>query len=618
MKLYAFLIIALIVNSASAKITVGDQEMVNGVGTLGMGMGMGQGGMVGPMPQGFYPTLGKDAQEKSAVSSTGSLVNKAIDYIPDSNLKSGLQEYMKIVNPEAYQGDSSVGGSNRGISAYFTREYQKNKCFQDAAKGFYDDIRATLKKNNQCDRELDKTKEASVNWLELMKNGLMDSCKDNRAKLTDQAGVGDKKDYKEGWVLDLAMKHANGNPEAALQLIGMCGHDDVAQGAYSYWDSSDAAKDKVKNQVEQVKAMKKKMDAKLKASFAKFDASDEEKQKTYILGQQASYLNSQIQALQSQKGMVSVLECPAQSSDFYLPGSLSASADIPKALKDKIMSVQDPEKEKHIPGKYYHVYGSAFLGCKMVEKGMSPETAVTVQKQAARLYRGIRMCEANNRKIKDSEQIAKSLGVSDLNDTKTIQDKVLKVWTDELDGKVDCSKFDKETMQKCNLLYQFNIKGLKKDEKEIVLQKIEGYVGQGDAAQLYSDWYFGGGSIAGKNLPCSDVRYKGPKDLMNPNEGILGKLFKPSGWSDERYKKASQKVATYDVDFEWTVAQHEAGSAFGAKLCANAKNKKNPFADKACEITAGYNGYNPYNPGQGGYMGFPGGGMMGISNPGVK
>lgn len=587
----------------------------------------------------YYPMYGmgvdQNQKDKSTLGQTSTLLATIIDKIPDKNLQNGLREYVKIVNPKAYHGDS-VGGSNSGLVQYFSKRFQENACVRDAAKNFYADVATKMKKMNLCDQSRNESS-AEISKLESQLAKETDSkiksdikmqlkylskenkpepvnetygCYSNRPSLLDRVGVGEKSYLDEGWLMRLALKHSNGNPEAALELIGMCGHDDVSQGHYTYFDDSDAAKSELSAQTSKLKGQKKNADEELKESFKKFNTDQES---VYLKSMNASMITKQLEFNKMQTGLDRQMNCPPQNSDFYLSGSMSSTADISSSLKQKITDIQgkgNSGKEISIPSKHYHVYASAFLGCKMVRNGMTQEQAVVVQKQAARLYRGIRMCQAANESNSDSskEFFKKELGV-DFNETAQIENKVLSILNEKNSGKFECKSKKKITYgmgmmvpggsqkitasqteddsidtSKCKILKYFGISKLTQDESSVAKSKILNSLQRDDVAVLYRNWYFGGSKILGKDIPCTDLRYKGPTDLMKPNESILGKVFKPSGWSTERYEAASKRLATWDVDFEWTIAQHEAGSKYGAQICDPKNNQQRPypFDDKSC------------------------------------
>ncbi len=570
-------------------------------------------------PEGYYPIYGmahdsspsntKDNEKKNGtLNHSNSLLQKIISKLPDKNLQNGLNEYLKVVKPEAYQTDD-VGGANEGISKYFEDKFNQNKCFQDAAVNFYTDVATTLKKHNKCESQNQQKNENSEKCLTCVSlppkfETSSYGCTAKRPSLNDQVGRGSMSYLDEGWIMRLALKHSKGNPEAALDLIGMCGHDDTEQGEFMYFDSSEKALTKNYEQVESLKQHKKMLDTELKKAFKTFDT---DQNMTYHLSQQAAFTAQQITSISGSPGRNETLSCPPQASDYYAPGSLSHAADIPSHLKEKIKTVQgNGDKSTFLPAKHYHVYGSALLGCKMAQNGIKPEHAVTIQKNAARFYRGLRMCNSSKDDLKFRDKVKKFLQVTDFENTNEIETKLLQTWEEFNNGELNCistphfmllkttkkkkSDQDKDSTAqiKCEILESIGIYELDKSEKSVVIKKISNALGRMDAAKLYDEWYIGGESVAGINTPCTDHRNKGPSDLMNPNEGFMGKLFKPNGWTKERYEVATKRLATWDVDFEWTVAQHEAGSQYGAKLCSESKNKKNPFADASCT--------EPHNP----------------------
>lgn len=605
---------------------------------------------VNPPPEGYFPKHGmfaeivevdtdaddddipikpnkKKSSQKSSLSQADSLLSTLVDNIPDKSLQSGLKEYLKVVNPKSYRQEGSVGSSNAGIVEYFQSKFSENQCFQNGAADFYRDVETTLKKTQfKCEPKPSKSSagpepsafcsgvpgmECPKPTMEVVKPGLR--CFKNRPSINDRVGQGSKSHLDEGWLMRLAMKHAKGSPEAALEIIGMCGHDDTSQGKFSYYDRSEAARAKNLEQVAKFKEQKKALDDQLKKAFQNYDV---DQKAVFNLSKMASFAANQIVKLSNAEGRKEQVSCPPTNSDFYVPGSISGDADISSALKEKIRTIQGDGKKdaSFIPAKHYHVYGSALLGCKMAQNGVKPEQATMIQKQAARFYRGLRMCNSSRDQLRTRDQLKAYLQVKNVEDSREIEAKLLQIWEQKNKGEFKCegmfggffgmmghymmvapmmgaqekkpekdsSRTDRKTAEKCTMLMTFGVADLEANERAVVLKKASVALGRLDAAKLYDSWYLGGGSIAGFKIPCTDHRNKGPSDLMKPNESFMGKLFKPSGWSDERYNAASKRLATWEVDFEWTIAQHEAGSKYGAKICSEAKNKKNPFEEPAC------------------------------------
>lgn len=522
---------------------------------------------------------GSEGRRPGTIQQTSTLLGSMIDNIPDKNLQNGLREYLKIVKPEAYGGDS-VGGSNKGLNSWFSNKFSKNQCYRSAAQNFYRDVAITMKAGNKCEAS------ASDGLERKIKSESDYGCFNKRPSITDTAGKGSKSYLHEGWMWQLAMKHARGSPEAAMELIGMCGHDDTAQSKFQIFDDSVKAKEENTQELERYKKEREEAERRLKKAES---GGTTEAIAILLLTRHSKFLLRRINELKDATGKVRRMDCPPQESDFYLPGSIGTGVDIPQDLKNKISKIQNPSGKNNIPAKNYHIYGAAFLGCKMAANGLTPIQATAIQKQAARLYRGVRMCEMVTLELSTRQFLSAMVGKDgEIEDSKKLEGQILAQWKYVIDNVGSCArsfkgvknKTQKDILDKaCDLLHFYGINGLGAKEIDVVKKKIAHRLGTVDAALLYKKWYFGGGTIFGKTIPCTDIRYRGPKDLMNPDVGILSGLSKPSGWSDERYKIATQRLATWDVDFEWTIKQHEVGSSYGASIC-KPSSKTSPFKDE--------------------------------------
>jgi hypothetical protein len=379
--------------------------------------------------------------------------------------------------------------------------------------------------------------------------------------------VGDQntKDLKPGWLWGLAMKHSGGNSSIAMDLIGMCGHDDTAQSNFAYKDSSDEAMLEISDRIKILKERKQILEKQIKQS-----AKDSKIDTREFIGltRDFSRLTSQIKKLEKETFLKREMPCPPGGSAFYSPGGLGAEADISDDLKQKIKKIQNPKGAVRIPAKHYHVYGSAFMACKLINDGMGPDKAVLIQKQAARMYRGIRMCSSSN-ELEESSEALKKIFEADLKSTNSEPADIIlrKLNANNFTG--DCKDLKGEQYEFCNSVIEafgdvsIDFRG----NQELARNKIKGRLARIDAAELYKAWYVGGYKILGAQVPCTDVRLGGPRNLMDANNSVSFVGARPSGWSKEKYDLATKVLATWDVDFEWTVAQHEAGSKFAAKNC---------------------------------------------------
>ncbi|WP_277578766.1 hypothetical protein [Bdellovibrio svalbardensis] len=524
----------------------------------------------------------------SSLSSTGEAAKKFLSYLPNGETRKGLEEYVSIIGAEKFKGDGSLVMANTGMAAYFTEKFTdpKNSCVRDAARSFYEDVAEQLKSKTPQQPGCINTGDGVFTEGKGSVYSNTSACPSaGRANLHSVAGQGPYKNLQPGWLWQLALKHSKGDPNSAMFLIGMCGHDDTSQGTYAYEDSSPQGLDELRQQCLFNKNIKSKLDSEIKDLAKNYDINQE---KIYSLSAQSNKYTMEIKALENQKSVQRLMDCPSESSGFYAPQSLGTTADIPAGIKQEVQKIQgDIGGAQNIPAKYYHVYGSAFMACQLIQHGMSLKKTELVQKQAARLYRGIRMCSSTqdfSSEIKTFEAemapLSKKYKMTDPVKLALAVAKQIRTGKIKCDGEGGFEKAPPE----CGYISNYSIPAylLTSTEFEIsdesIAKKVANRFANADAAALYKKWYFGGGTVAGNKLPCSDIRVWGPSDLLEPTKSFFGKLSKPEGWSNERFKKASQKLATWDVDFKWTIAQHEAGAQFAGQTCKKREPNEKPLA----------------------------------------
>ncbi len=233
--------------------------------------------------------------------------------------RQAIQTYMKVARPSAYRGDREITQGNKGVEVYFEKIFNdpKNYCLAAKAEVFHSDI-----------LELDPY-EFNAPPLEDPLAG--------RPSLLSRA---EKMGFEAGWAWKMAMLMSEGDPNQAMLLIGVCGHDDVAA---NYVQGSDQSKS-----------------VKLPAEFPQLNG---------------------------------YFTCGSRTSPLFLPGSLSKDADISQKLKDKIAKLQAPTLgPKVIPAKYYHVYMGAFMSCQMIEDGVSARGAPSYPPKFVSAYRRNALC----------------------------------------------------------------------------------------------------------------------------------------------------------------------------------------------------------------------------------
>jgi hypothetical protein len=502
--------------------------------------------------------------------------------LPENKYKCAMKIYEQSLGLEEYQSVYHMGKTNAGIATYFSEQLSQNACLAVAATQFAE----TLKKKD--------------------KDNLSDFIFTN---ILETAGKDRYANYPPGWVWKEALKFTNGDKNSALFLIGLCGNEELPSYEYEIAGSNKVilAKKDLSKLNEDLKAMKKNManlpadELKLKMQFqGSIDRVQSDIQRT-----QKSIQNPQeIQKRQ--------LECPDNNSGFTVPKSLGETVDIPQSLKAKVIKIQRPGSTNldTLKAKYYHVTGSAFMGCQLAKCGISPDLAADAEKFFAHGYRTIRLCDLVKRDLKNLKNLSQKIGI-DEND-ENFQERA------EAFLKAEAKQMIAEGLENHKILSGLIAQGitgqkalekLKKtkcdtlsDEKEPVLaylcsatwsqrhgdtsessdrdleQKIGYLLREYDSSILFRKWYIGGGSFLGMDVPCTGIRADGPPQLSGPNISCNIK-----GWSVQRCATAVGKLATWDIDFEWTKKQHEVGARFGAGQCQ--KQDVNEPLDKAfCKI----------------------------------
>lgn len=271
-----------------------------------------------------------DASETSAL---GSKIKWLMYLYPNTDFKRTAQEYIKIIAPDTYE--LSVGQGNTGLQKLVTQKFEDNEIFRQMAISFYRDVAqywGIRLRGPADDLPFDYPNKCRDDGQGEGPFLISYQCEKNlpRTLLNETTEAGPNSSFKNGWLWDLAMRHSKGNPNIAVDLIGLCGHDNRFQGSKKYIDPTT---------------------------------------------KETKYLN-----------------CPPGGSPFYLPGSLP-KADISDILKARIHRIQNPDGSKKIPAKYYHVLGEAFVSCQLVAKGHEAKNIVAAAKFAAHAYRGLNLCE---------------------------------------------------------------------------------------------------------------------------------------------------------------------------------------------------------------------------------
>jgi hypothetical protein len=456
---------------------------------------------------------------------------------PTAADRAALRKYLSIVHPSSFASDAAVATSNAGLSLFFNNEVNGNACLQKRAVEFYTAVgRAT------------KDLQTPVSGLARNVHA------ETQGKLSP------------GWLWKLAMQSSGGDGGLALMLIGMCGHDDHGQGEFGFRDESEAARSSINYKINRYSEIRLSLQSQMtRPSLAG---------KALVSG-----IDRQMTSLKNSHAFTTIT-CPVKPNAFFSSQGLGRDVDISESLRKEIERTQNPDGALDLPAKNYHIYSSAFMACQLIEEGMSPANAKRVEAEAAKIYRGIRLC-----------QVLEDTDVGSVPGYRTAQDFLL---SHDAPAKCRQRNFASANSAACELVDEAQFYRQQIRDPVELRKKIDGLFATADASVLYRRWFFAGLSQKfGTHLPCTDTQVAGPKELLKPESSAdpnasgfnFHTPFKPLAWTNARYENAKRKLATWVVDSKWTIAQHQVGAAFAAKVCKR-RPANETLEQAACRIDA--------------------------------
>jgi len=271
-------------------------------------------------------------------------------YVP--GVGSAMRDYFEITGiNNSYKSTLRLGVSNQGISSFYENAFEKDASLRSAAQEFY------LELQNVDDKNVDIRKEKVSIDLKSLNAGL-----------------------KPGWVWDLALEKAQGDPNRAMKIIGFCGHDDMSRSLNYVPASAEAANAFLREKDERYIKSRKKIIA---THYPESPQAHIAKQAIeFTRGQAAKRTVEDDLRISGETDI-----CPTATSSFYYPESLGAGVDISKSMKKEIQEKQ----VENVKAKYYHIYGSAGIACEMIERGHSPKVVERLQQLAVWSYRTLRI-----------------------------------------------------------------------------------------------------------------------------------------------------------------------------------------------------------------------------------
>ncbi len=423
----------------------------------------------------------------------------------------------------------NVQGSNPGLQVR-NNMLMRNSCFASLAQRLY----------SVADAEaLESLARGERKTRQIIKNDKPDSRIYNVFKMDESAGSNEFKGVAPGWFWEKALTVANGDTNLAIQLMGICTHDD--------WGGSGA------NDIEEVNDPN--LNRRKIMAIEKIDREDPRILYSTKPDRSAKQtLDSKMNELKNRGNSFKIIRttfsCDAQTTYGYrlylLPGSIGNKFDIDNSLKEKIANFQSPTLGKEgVRSKYYHVYGALQSACILVRGGYPHFMVKQIAKRVARAYRANGICPDINR----YSNTFSSLNEKNLLD----RNKLIKILDSEKDRK---SFFSLIPESKIVEFYQV------KDSSRLA-DIILNYARAGQILKK------------GMKLDLIDCDKFQILGRVGPLLESMSKATDPyiswcrlAGVTDKIACDGALKVIkTWAVDFEWTEKQHELGATMATELC---------------------------------------------------
>jgi hypothetical protein len=382
---------------------------------------------------------------------------------------------------------------------------------------------------------------------------------DQRPRLTEAAGSGRYKELEPGWLWERALKATEGNPNDAMAILAMCANDDWAP-ELTWKVDGEAGRSELEKEVssenQEIADYKaaQKGHAPNSPVYQLYQSTVE-----YHIEQKAKILDKLVKKDYS---TFAKWNCPLHmNSPVFAPQSLDGTVDLSSDLKARIEKLNGRDR----PAKSYHFFAGAYMGCQLAKCGMDAKQASTIAGYLAKAYRVTRLCSTLTQLYQKRTELYDKLQI-EFNDPR-----FPKAAEDYLTA--EQMKFFSHTKQRVSA---FSVREGQVYAESLAREQARAEVSRLDALQLYLKRFPGGPDSF---LPCVTSRLSSAEAALAPDwhaekptpfsskTSKLGTVCNETGWSIERCDEARRRLATWDVDEEWTVTQHQTGAAFGASKC---------------------------------------------------
>lgn len=457
------------------------------------------------------------------------------DKVGSKNLVCVKNKVKDHIDLRSYQSDAEVGIRNSGKVASAQRNLKENPCFSN----LYYNFNARLNRLS------------SVAYPTDVKN--------QKPTLGEFAGQGRFAKIQPGFALDLAMETAKGDPRLALELIGVCGHDDY-------------------HTLPELGNLELPVQAQLRGALDRSTGDPDErarkaaKDELKTLQIEVAETKSELDRFESSGIRKFIHACSPETEKMLLaiPGAIGKELDIPQKLKEKISLLQSdlPVQSTFIKSKSYHFVTGAYLGCSLASCGINASSAGLIAEGLAELYRGQKLC-TDLRALNESRHYLDTFIAAD-HSSASYRDKLertIRNLRSEKNMAFDSKKYKNMT----SALYI-----LQTVPDEFFEKKLSQFLVSTETAALYEETYLGGPKSL---LPCSSYR-----DPIKMAKSLFQKdACSQFGLSKAECENSKKHLAGWIVDFEWTREQHRIGAEFGRKLCTN-QPESFSLNDASCQV----------------------------------
>jgi hypothetical protein len=286
----------------------------------------------------------------------------------------------------------------------------KNGVKIDSQKnGAIDVFDINLLKSKPCFSTLTGYFYQEINYLDIIDRMASPLSKEDMPmRLIDEsaASIG----QRPGWLWQKALEVSKGNPNLAMRLIGMCGHDDGHHENVFF--------DTVLNPV-----LVRNLELEIRKNWSHLTVK---------------YPGVNLEGiLKGSKTFLGTNSCTSYST-MLIPKSLGQKYDIDENLKEEIKHSQN--QGSLVPAKYYHVIGGAYASCELIKAGVPSIIAKRIHLSASGAYRSSTI----NDMISPDIQAAQNFNVSTEFSENDIVESIKRVLSFNTGKSLDCNALSKE------------------------------------------------------------------------------------------------------------------------------------------------------------------------------